>query len=123
MGSHMGEVRTTIEIQGRDGERRTESLDVVVDTGATLPVFPKGLLDSLGIRPEGQVVLLLGDGRPVTREVADVRMRVEGSWVWSRAIIGESEDAAVLGLTVLEQLGLTVDPIKRRLVPTDFILF
>jgi len=32
-------------------------------------------------------------------------------------------DAALLGLTVLEQLGLAVDPVQRRLVPTDFLLY
>jgi hypothetical protein len=29
----------------------------------------------------------------------------------------------LLGLTVLEQLGLAVDPVQRRLVPTDFLLY
>ena len=119
----MGTVRVRVEIQGRDGEGRAESLDVLVDTGATLPVFPGRVLRSLGITPEGRVSVLLGDGSRVDRDVADVRMRVEGSWVWSRAIFGEPDDAAVLGLTVLEQLGLIVDPVKRRLVPTEFTLF
>ena len=119
----MGTITTLVEIQGRDGEGRTESLEVLVDTGATLPVFPKALLQSLGIGPESQASVVLADGRRVVRDVADVRMRVEGSWVWSRAILGEPDDAPLLGLTVLEQLGLAVDPIKRRLVPGEFILY
>lgn len=29
----------------------------------------------------------------------------------------------LVGLTVLEQLGLAVDPVQRRLLPTDFLLY
>jgi hypothetical protein len=40
-----------------------------------------------------------------------------------RVVFGEPEDAVLLGLTVLEQLGLAVDPVERRLVPADFLLY
>jgi hypothetical protein len=36
-------------------------------------------------------------------------------------VFGEPEDAAVLGLTVLDQLSLAVDPARRRLVPGRFL--
>ncbi|MFQ5914890.1 MAG: hypothetical protein ACE5JS_17115 [Nitrospinota bacterium] len=35
-----------------------------------------------------------------------------------RVVLGESGDAVLLGLTVLEQLALAVHPVQRRLVPT-----
>jgi hypothetical protein len=38
-------------------------------------------------------------------------------------IFGEADDGVLLGLTVLEQLGLAADPVQRRLVPTDFLLY
>jgi hypothetical protein len=40
-----------------------------------------------------------------------------------RVVFGESGDAVLLGLTALEQLGLAVDPVQRRLVPADFLLY
>jgi hypothetical protein len=40
-----------------------------------------------------------------------------------RVVFGESGDAALLGLTVLEQLGLAVDPVQRRLISTDSLLY
>ena len=39
-----------------------------------------------------------------------------------RVLCGEPGDAAVLGLTVLEQLGLAVDPVQRRVIPAEFLL-
>jgi hypothetical protein len=40
-----------------------------------------------------------------------------------RVVFGRPGDAALLGLTVLEQLGLAVNPVQRRLMPTDFLLY
>lgn len=120
----MGIVRVEIEVlparhRGRPGAWRVE---VLVDTGATLPVLPAEVLGALGFRPTEKVRLLIADGRRIIRETGNVRLRVEGREVWSRVIFGKPRDRAVLGLTVLEQLGLTVDPRRRRLVPTEILL-
>jgi hypothetical protein len=40
-----------------------------------------------------------------------------------RVLFGEEGDAALLGLATLEQLALMVDPIQRRLVPTDYHIY
>jgi len=48
---------------------------------------------------------------------------VNGEAVPCRVVFEESGDAILLGLTVLEQLGMAVDPVQRRLVPTDFLLY
>ena len=40
----------------------------------------------------------------------------------TRVVFGEQGDAAVLGLTVLELLGLVVDPVDQRLIPKDYLL-
>jgi hypothetical protein len=48
---------------------------------------------------------------------------IDGDSVPCRVLFGEADDAVLLGLTVLEQLGLAVDPVQRRLVPTDFLLY
>ena len=40
-----------------------------------------------------------------------------------RVVFGDPDDSSLVGLTVLEQLGLAVDPVGRRLVPADFLLY
>lgn len=119
----VGDVFTRIAIQSQRGEAQSESLEVLVDTGAALSVLPRPLLESLGIEVEGQATLRLADGRRTRRDVADVRMQVEGQWIWTGVVFGEPGDTTVLGLTALERRGLAVDPVERRLVPTDFILY
>lgn len=118
----MGIVRVQIEILPPRPRAKSRPLDVIVDTGATLPVLPAKVLTDLGIRPTDRVKLVIGDGRRIVRQTGDVRLRLEGREVWSRVIFGKPRDPAVLGLTVLEQLGLTVDPRRRRLVPTEILL-
>ena len=68
------------------------------------------------------ISLLLADGRRAERGVGDAEVAVNGESVPGRVVFGESGDAVLLGLTVLE-LGLAVDRVQRRLVPTDFLLY
>ena len=82
-----------------------------------------GLLESLGIEKARMVTLALADGRRVTRAVGAAVIRLEDDATPCRVIFGEEEDAAVLGLTVLELLGLVVDPVDQRLVPRDYLLY
>ena len=119
----MAAVRLKIEIFPRAPRKGpSRRLEVLVDTGATLPVLPRKVLRAMGIRPMERVKLLIADGRRIIREAGDVRLRVMGRAVWSRVVFGQPRDPALLGLTVLEQLGLTVDPRRRRLVPTELLL-
>jgi hypothetical protein len=49
-------------------------------------------------------------------------LRVDGKIVTSRVIVGKPGDATVLGLVVLESLGLAVDPSKGELVKGEVLL-
>lgn len=49
-------------------------------------------------------------------------MRIDGKVVTSRIIFGQRHDATVLGLVVLESLGLTVDPSKGKVVKEEILL-
>ena len=95
----------------------------LADTGATLAVMPGPLLDGLGVERRRRVSLVLADGRRAQRDVGEAAMAVDGDSVPCRVVFGEAGDAVLLGLTALEQLGLAVDPVQRRLVPADFLLY
>jgi len=123
MGLIMGTVTTAVELLSLDGGDSTRTLEVLVDTGAVLSMLPATMLDSLGVQRLGKVTAQVADGRFIERDVGNARLRVEGQEVWSRVIFGEPTDPSLLGLTVLEQLGLMVDPVGRRLVPTRIILY
>jgi hypothetical protein len=69
------------------------------------------------------VSLALADGRRAQRDVGDAVVATNGDSVPCRVVFGEPGDAILLGLTVLAQLGLAVDPVQRRPVPADFLLY
>ena len=98
-------------------------ITALADTGATLSVIPGWLLESLGIERMRRVMFVLADGRRASRDVGEAVFGINDDSVPCRVVFGQAGDAALLGLTVLEQLGLAVDPVQRRLIPTDFLFY
>lgn len=119
----MGEVKLTCRIANPSSPDRLEDCEVLADSGATLSLFPKSLLDELGIPPQKEMEFHLADGRIMRRKVGIALVSIDGDAVPARVIFGEPADAPLLGLTVMEQMGLAVDPIARRLVPAKFLLY
>lgn len=119
----MGEVRVQITVINLRTGARSEEITALADTGATLTVVPGSLLENLAIEKVRRVSLVLADGRQAARDVGDAIVAVNGDAAPCRIVFGQPGDAALLGLTVLEQLGLAVDPVQRRLIPTDFLLY
>ncbi len=99
------------------------SCQVLADTGATLTMLPATLLAQAGIEPFKEMEFRVADGRKVTRKLGEARIHVNGDAVTARVIFGEPEDASVLGLTVLEEIGLAVDPVNRKLIPAEFVIY
>jgi predicted aspartyl protease len=118
----VGQVHVQIAIVNPRTGLRSQEITVLADTGATLTVIHGPLLESLGIDKVRSGTFVLADGRRTPRAVGDAVITVNDDATPCRVVFGESGDAALLGLTVLEQLGLAVDPVQRRLVPTDFLL-
>lgn len=119
----MGEVRVGIVVVNPLTGARSEEMSALADTGATLTVVPREVLERLGIERVRAVSLVLADGRRAERDVGNAAVAVNSEVVPCRVVFAEPGDAVLLGLTVLEQLGLAVDPVRRRLVPTDFLLY
>ncbi len=119
----MGEVRVPIAVENPHTGARSEELVALADTGATLSLVPALVLRHLGIEPIGSVAVVLADGRRVSRAIGNAVIAIDGESVPCRVLFGEADDAVLLGLTVLEQVGLAVDPVQRRLVPADFLLY
>ena len=119
----MGEVRVEIVVVNPRTGARSEPMVALADTGATLTVIPGALLEELGIRRHRRVPLVPADGQRVQRDVGEAAVAVNGDSTPCRVLFGAPEDAILLGLTVLEQLGLAVDPVQRRLLPAEFLLY
>ena len=119
----MGAVYVKVKLLGPpDRPSPPQAIEARVDTGATLSIFPASLLRRLGVKASDHVRTRLADGRVVRRDVGEVKIKLNGDVITTRTLFGRPHDATVIGLVVLESLGLTVDPKKRCLVHTEFLM-
>jgi clan AA aspartic protease len=98
----------------RDPERAAD-VEMVVDSGAIYSVVPAPILRRVGVRPGRMETFGLADGRSVRRQVGQARFEIQGREGISNVIFGRVGDASLLGMVTLEELGLSLDPLKRRL--------
>ena len=117
----MAAFRVTIEI-GPTDQSRFEGIEALVDTGATYTVVPRDVLERLGITPQFRRRFRVADGRVVELDMAWAIVRAEGQMAYTACVFGEPGMDALLGAVTLEELGLGVDPVNRRLVPVELLL-
>jgi len=94
---------------------------LLVDTGATLSWIARSLLESLGVRPVISRTFLLAGGRRVMRDTGVAVLSLDGVAIGATVVFAEPDDGNVLGATALEALGVTVDPVGKKLVPRDLL--
>lgn len=87
----------------------------LVDSGATYTVVPETILEGLGIKPSGAEEFFLADGRSIKRKVGNALYEYQGIERAAPVLFGEKDDSLLLGTFRLEALGLTLDPLKRKL--------
>ena len=96
---------------------RFEAVEALVDTGATNTAFPASQLRRLGVSPHRRAVFELADGRQTELQIGRTWVRVNGDLEQTQVVFVEEGADPVLGAVTLEEFGLAVDPVKRRLVP------
>ena len=102
-------------------ERETE-VELVVDSGAIYSIVPATVLRAIGIDPESTEIFGLADGRSVRRGVGHAVFEIEGRQGISKVVFGRRGDASLLGMVTLELLGLSLDPLRRRLRPLKLMI-
>ena len=117
----MGTFRVTIQIGDPQGQRY-ESLEALVDTGATYTVAPASLLRNLGVVPHARALFELADGRQREMEIGRAWIRVDGMTELTLVVFGDEGRMSLLGAYTLEGLRLAPDPVARRLVPVPGLL-
>jgi len=85
------------------------TLNLLVDTGATVTVVPKSKLKAIGIKPICKMEITLADGRTIMRDVGVAEFEIKGRTAFGGVVFGEENDDSVLGVTVLETMGWALD--------------
>jgi len=118
----MGMFEVTVKLAGLDAPLRAEEVSLLVDTGATLSWIPRRILERLGSPVFSRLPFELADGRRLERDVTTVLLTIDGRKAPVPVAFGEPGEAAVLGATALESLGLLVDPVAQKLIPRNLRL-
>ena len=101
-----------------------EMTDVLalVDTGATHNIIPRSLLQqTLHIEPQESDVIEYADGSSEEVDIGEARIGCQGRSYVCPVVFGP-EDQYVLGAIALETFRLVVDPVRKELVPTRFLV-
>ncbi len=114
----MGTFTTKLKIWNPADPSRAEEVELWVDTGAAYSWISRARLEPLGIRSTQRRQFRTIEGRLIERDLAPVFLSVDGSVSGDNVVLAEPGDAEVLGAFTLEGLGLTVDPVQKKLVPT-----
>jgi predicted aspartyl protease len=94
-----------------------EELEVMVDTGAAYSWVSRSRLERLGVQPVRRMQFRTIEGRLIERELAPVFVATDGFTGGDNVVVAEPGDMEVLGSHTLESLGVTVDPVSKKLVP------
>lgn len=111
----MGMTQVALKIKNPQKPASEFSGKFLVDSGATYTVVPEDILRKLGIKPKWEEEFSLADGRIIKRWVGNALYEFEGRESAAPVLFGEKDDSLLLGTFTLEALGLTLDPLKRKL--------
>lgn len=118
----MGITKVTLTVKNiYDPSKQTEE-DFLVDTGAHYTVIPYPIVKKLDLKPNYEQQFSLADGKIVKRKIGSALIRFEGKELPAAVVLGEKGDAALLGVTTLENFGLMIDPFKRKLYHSKLML-
>jgi predicted aspartyl protease len=112
----MGEFFWPVGVWSADGER-LETVDALVDTGASYSVFPRSMLERLGIAKRFVLPFEQADGSVIERDVGLAMLVINDTESSMRVIFGEDDTESLIGANALQEFLLVVDPVEEQLIP------
>ena len=117
----MGTFQVTVEIGDPQGQRY-ETVEALVDSGATYTTMPVSLLGRLGVAPFSKRTFLLADGTRIERDFGQTWVGLNGEHAISHVVFGDEDTMPLLGALTLEVFSLGIDPVNQRLIPVDSLM-
>jgi clan AA aspartic protease len=118
----MGLTQLTVRIANPADPNRYRELEFSVDSGATLTVVPKKILEELDIKPRSSRTFFLANGERFERSLGNAEVEYQGARGAASVIFGEEGDFPLLGVTTLEALGLIFDALRQELKPALMLM-
>ena len=102
-----------------DDRSVAETVDALVDTGATFLTMPVDMLDRLGVEPFQSVTLRLANGEVEQRRIGEVRVQLDGQERTAVCVFGEPSAPPIVGAVTLQSFLLDVDAVEHSLAPVE----
>ncbi|MGH9779695.1 MAG: hypothetical protein ACRD5I_14930 [Candidatus Acidiferrales bacterium] len=114
----MGVFQVKLTVSNFTDAARQQEVELWVDTGPAYSWISRARLEALGARPIRKMQFRTIEGHLVERDMAPVFVRVDGYSGADNVVMAEPNDMEVMGAFTIEGLGLAVDPVQKKLVPT-----
>lgn len=111
----MGTFRASLNVGDATGTR-WETVEALVDTGATYTWIPAGVLSRLGVRPQFRREFVTADGRVIERDMAVTMTSWDGQTLPTLVVFGGDDSLPLFGAYTMEGFELAPDPVNRKLV-------
>ena len=111
----MGTFNVTMEIGNPEGTS-FETVEALVDTGASFSWVPRDLLERLDVPAQQRWEFEVADGRIILRDVGRTWVRIDGRNEITLVVFGDEDSPPLLGAYTLEGFLLAPDPVNRRLI-------
>ncbi|MGQ9625407.1 MAG: retroviral-like aspartic protease family protein [Anaerolineae bacterium] len=114
----MGKVIERVKLTSLFGSAKSVEVEAVIDTGATMLVLPKNLIQQLGLRKIDEVTVKYANNQRQQKSVyAGLLVEIKGRVGNFSALAEEEGTEPLIGQIVLEQLDLIIDPATRKVIP------
>jgi predicted aspartyl protease len=115
----MGMLKKKVKVCNSKDPKRFFEEEFWVDTGALYSFIPEDCLEKIGVEPSVKRNLILSDGRKDSRPLGFCDFQIEGleGSIPCPVIFAPKGSLFLLGATALENFGVEVDPIQKKLKP------
>ncbi len=110
----MGLTHIAGTVKGPDGE---DTLNFLVDSGATYTILPRYAWKLIGLVPTRTMNFSLADGSKMTREISECFIELAMGKGHTPVVLGKAGGQPVIGVVTLEEFALIFNPFSRTLQP------
>jgi clan AA aspartic protease len=111
----MGFIHVPVTLRSFERVDAAYEANFLVDTGATDSMAPASELHRIGVVPVGRLAYEHADGSAHVYEFGLARIELMGEVTSGRVLFGPDGVEPLLGITVLESIGVTIDPVRQTL--------
>ena len=118
----MGTFTVEVTIRPVGSSSPSQAIKALVDTGATLCQLPEAIAQALGFVPDHTVTVQDAHGTLQERPACWAEVQYQSRRALTPVILGPDGCPVLLGAVALEVMGLKVDPVRKILEPTPYLL-